>query len=198
MLLLLTSIAAFVSTNVDDIFILMLFYGNKNYRPAQVVAGQYIGFIALVIVSVVGSFAGTLIDNKYIGLLGLVPIYLGIRDLVKTVRSDEEQEAAEDISSSKHAYGPVLSMALITFANGGDNIGIYIPLFVPLSWAERFWVVTIFLLMLAWWCSIARYLSSHPIAAKAINRYGHIAGPIILILLGVFILVENGSFELIR
>ena len=73
MILVLTSIVAFVSTNVDDIFLLMLFFGNRKYRRGQVVAGQYLGFSALIGLSLIGSLAGMVIDSKYIGLMGILP-----------------------------------------------------------------------------------------------------------------------------
>jgi cadmium resistance transport/sequestration family protein len=197
MLLLLTSVAAFASTNIDDIFLLMLFFGNKEYRPQQVVMGQYLGFSGLVILSLTGSLAGMVIDSKYIGLLGLVPIYLGAKELLKLLRS-KENDIKEAVKPANKFHGPVLSVALITFANGGDNIGIYVPLFAPLSWRERLLVVTVFLLMVAVWCWVGRYLIKHPVSAKTINRFGHIVAPIVLILLGIYILFESGSFNLFK
>lgn len=88
-------------------------------------------------------------------------------------------------------------MALVTIANGGDNIGIYIPLFVTLSIAETITTVGIFLLMTLLWCFIARYLTRHPLLKNTIDRYGHIVTPFVLIFLGIFILYESNSWTLI-
>lgn len=196
MLLLLTSIAAFASTNIDDIFLLMLFFGDRKYRPRQVVGGQYLGFVSLVAVSLLGSLLGILVDTLYIGLLGLLPVYLGIKELWELSRKGNEEGPSEKLSTTNRFHSPVLSVALVTFANGGDNIGIYVPLFAPLDWAERLWVIMIFLLMVALWCLIARYLSRHPVAARAMDRYGHIVAPIILVLLGAYILYESRAYTL--
>jgi cadmium resistance protein CadD (predicted permease) len=70
-------ISAFVATNIDDIFVLMLFFSSSNYSKWQVVFGQYLGIGALVAVSTLGSLL-TLVLPQYIGLLGLVPITIGV------------------------------------------------------------------------------------------------------------------------
>ena len=113
---------------------------------------------------------------------------------VLNLRTSLHKEISEEIPAVKEVDSPVLDVALITIANGGDNIAIYVPLFVPLSWSARLWVVIILLLMVGLWCWISRYLSNHPVIAKLINRYGHVAAPIILILLGAYILAESQSF----
>jgi cadmium resistance protein CadD (predicted permease) len=44
-------ISAFVATNIDDIFVLMLFYANSKFKPFQIVLGQYLGIGLLVSIS---------------------------------------------------------------------------------------------------------------------------------------------------
>jgi cadmium resistance protein CadD (predicted permease) len=58
-------------------------------------------------------------------------------------------------------------------------------------------MICIFLVMVALWCLIGKYLTKHPAIAKAINRHEHIITPVVLILLGIYILYESGSFALI-
>lgn len=193
------SFIAFASTNVDDIFVLMLFFGNSRFKTREVFTGQYVGFIALIALSFVGSFMGLYINQAYIGLLGLMPVFLGIKSLISLARKRkkaDEEDIAINTETNKH--GNIWTVAAVTFANGGDNIGIYIPLFATLSWGDKLTMITIFLVMVAIWCLIGKYLTKHPAIAKAINRYGHIASPIVLILLGIYILYESGSFILIR
>jgi cadmium resistance protein CadD (predicted permease) len=90
----------------------------------------------------------------------------------------------------------MLSIAMVTIANGGDNIGIYIPLFVALTLFEKIGMVLIFLFMTLQWCALAKYLSRHPLLRAALSNYGHIATPIVLILLGIYILYENKAYTL--
>src|SRR6478736_7200248 len=116
-----TSILAFVSTNIDDIFILILFFGNKKFKEVEIVTGQFLGIIILIAISLVGSLIGLVFPQAYIGLLGLIPLYLGIKGILSGIRK-EQQEDDHQIKANK---SNVLSVAGTTFANGGDNIGIY-------------------------------------------------------------------------
>lgn len=194
--LILTSIMAFASTNIDDIFILMLFFANKQYKKKEVVLGQYLGILALIAISFIGSFAGLLFNQKYIGLLGLIPIFIGIRNIVHHFKN-KSNKTTEEVAINVKSPNKILSVAGVTFANGGDNIGIYIPLFTTLLMPQKFAMIGIFLIMVAIWCMAAHYLSRHPLVANNIDRYGHIITPVVLMLLGIYILYESGSFKLI-
>lgn len=189
-----TSIAAFIATNIDDLFLLTLFFGNRNYSSRQIIIGQLSGITTLIVLSLVGATIGYLIKAEYVGLMGLFPIYLGIRQLVDLARNKSEDD--EQVSSPKHK-SVILSVALVTIANGGDNIGVYIPLFVALNVVETTTTVGIFLAMTLLWCFIARYLTRHILLRNAIDKYGHIVTPFVLILLGIFILHESNSWALL-
>jgi cadmium resistance transport/sequestration family protein len=191
-----TSILAFASTNVDDIFILMLFFGNKEYNTRQIVLGQYLGIIALITISFLGSLVGLLIEQKYIGILGLLPIYFGVRGIIRLSR--HKQVEPEEIRIKPRNLNGTLSVAGVTFANGGDNIGIYIPLFSTLVMSQKLIMIAIFLAMVAVWCLAAIYLSRHLVVATTIDKYGHIITPIVLICLGVYILYESGTFNIVN
>lgn len=188
---LLTSILAFVSTNIDDIFILMLFYATGRYKSWQIVAGQYLGIATLVVVSFIGAYIGSFFDQRYIGLLGLFPIYLAVKQWIslwKGAEDDDEQVAAS---------GGVISLAGVTIANGGDNIGVYIPVFATMTFPERLILIAVFAVMIYLWCMLAKYLAHHPLVAKALGKYSHVLMPIVLFLLGIYILYESDSFSLL-
>jgi cadmium resistance transport/sequestration family protein len=196
MQLILTSILAFVSTNIDDLFILTLFFGNRKYKTKEIVTGQLLGIAALIGISSLGSLLGLIISEAYIGLLGLLPVYFGLRSFLNLLSDKEENdESPEDINSSKAKRGNILMVAGVTMANGGDNIGIYIPLFVPMLWIDKMIMIIIFLLMTVVWCIIARYFATHPYVAKTVDKYGHAITPVVLIALGIFILYENGTIR---
>ena len=193
--LIVTSILAFASTNIDDLFILMLFFANNQYKAKSIVLGQYIGFIALIAISFAGSLLGLLVPQSYIGLLGLLPIFFGIRDLLTFFRRQHLEIQKSEIASGNS--NRTLTVAAVTFANGGDNIGIYIPLFTTLLIPQKITMVIVFLAMVGIWCLIAQYLISRPITAKKIARYKNTITPIVLILLGIYILYSSGTFKLL-
>ena len=48
-------ISSFIATNIDDIFVLMLFFSTSNFRKSQIVIGQYLGIGLLVVIGTLGS-----------------------------------------------------------------------------------------------------------------------------------------------
>lgn len=185
-------ISAFVATNIDDIFILMLFFSSPNFQKGQVVIGQYLGIGMLVIISTVGSLLAFIVPQYLIGLLGLVPISIGIIRLIHLRRPGNPVPQQETERISKWRQLSMLTVAAVTFSNGADNIGIYTPLFAKYNSAsEVIFICLIFMIMTAIWCFVAYYLVSHPLIANRIRRTGHIIFPFVLIGLGVFILTSS-------
>jgi cadmium resistance protein CadD (predicted permease) len=118
-------VSAFVATNIDDIFVLMLFFSSSNFQKGQVIVGQYLGIGLLVGISALGSLLALVIPQYIIGLLGLVPISIGIVRLIQLRKRDNPmpEQTTERVSRWHHLS--VLTVAGVTFSNGGDNIGVY-------------------------------------------------------------------------
>lgn len=196
----LASTVAFITTNIDDIFILMLFFSDPRRKNVPVVLGQYIGISTLIAISFIGSFIGLIIDLKYVGLLGLIPIYIGIKSMLslfnRNSQEDGERETMLRADQSGNQMHQILSVTAITIANGGDNISIYVPLYATLTSSGKVTMTIVFLLMTAVWCLLAIYLSNHPTIKKSVEKYGHIFTPFIFILLGIYILFESKTLDL--
>jgi cadmium resistance protein CadD (predicted permease) len=88
-------------------------------------------------------------------------------------------------------------VAFVTIANGGDNIGIYLPSFAIRSRHEIAIIAIVFVAMNALWCFAAHFLVNHPRLGAPIRRYGHLVAPIVFIGLGILILQQAGSFGLL-
>lgn len=187
----LTGAVSFAATNIDDIFILLLFFSqvDERFRPWHVVAGQYLGFAALLALSLLGSLGVLIVPEEWIGLLGAVPIFLGVRGLMRLRGGSKEERKPIEGSG-------VLGVAAVTFANGGDNIGIYVPLFASAGFARTGIIVCVFFSLVATWCYAGHRLAGHPSVADKIDRYGHTVVPFVLIGLGIYILLESGSLSL--
>ena len=82
----------------------------------------------------------------------------------------------------------VLAVAAVTVANGGDNLGVYIPLFAAEPYAIPAFAL-IFGVMTALWCALARVLIGHRILGESIRHYGHWVLPLVLVALGIYILL---------
>jgi len=89
------------------------------------------------------------------------------------------------------------SVAIITFANGGDNIGIYTPLFASSDAADLIVILSVFLILVAVWCFIGYRLMRQPSVAQLLSNYGHIVVSIVLIGLGIYIILENKTLSLL-
>ncbi len=192
-------ITAFSVTNIDDLVLLTLFFSqvNATFRRRHIVLGQYLGFTALIVASLPGFFGGLVFPQPQIGLLGLAPIAIGLGNLLNREEDLPEVELEGQSNSSiltmlsPQAY----SVAVVTFANGGDNISVYVPLFASSSLAKLFVVLGIFFLSVGVWCYAADKLTSQPAIARILTRYGKPLVPFVLIGLGVFILWESHTLE---
>jgi cadmium resistance transport/sequestration family protein len=199
----LTGAIAFVATNIDDLFVLMLFFAqvDSSFKKSQIYLGQYLGFAGIVVCSLLGFFGGLVIAQEWIGLLGFLPIFLGLRAFLAP-QADEIQNAALPNHGVTRFllqfFKPkTLSVAIVTFANGGDNIATYIPLFASIDIQRLAVVLTVFFSLVAVWCAIANRLANHPAIAPVLEEYNRILVPIILIGLGIYILIENETWKLI-
>jgi cadmium resistance protein CadD (predicted permease) len=185
--------AAFVATNINDIFVLMMFFSALSILPRHVVLGQYLGIGLLVPISAVGSLLSVVVPPTIIWLMGVLPIAIGIKKLLEVRREKKKNEVPKQSlqSASYSSSLSFLSVAAVTFANGGDNIGVYTPLFATNSGiSEIITLSTVFMAMTAIWCASAYFLVNHPLVASRIRRIGHMILPFILIGLGIFILAE--------
>ncbi|MBI4784320.1 MAG: cadmium resistance transporter [Oscillatoriophycideae cyanobacterium NC_groundwater_1537_Pr4_S-0.65um_50_18] len=194
-----TGITAFTATNLDDIVILLLFFSQANglFRHRQIVLGQYLGFAVLVLASLPGFFGGLLLPVSWTGMLGIVPIAIGFNQLLDR---EEEEESSAELEPIPAPFGSFLSpqtygVAAITFANGGDNVGIYVPLFASCTWESLVVVLGVFFSLVGVWCYTAYRLAKVPAIATALTRYGNQFVPFVLMGLGAMILIESHTLE---
>lgn len=197
-----TGMTAFTATNMDDILMLLLFFTQVNavFRKKHIVAGQYLGFGLLVLVSLPGCFGSLFLPRDWIGMLGIVPIAIGLNRLIDR-SSDAENEAEPSPLSpqssilSSFVSPQTYSVAAITFANGGDNIGIYMPLFASITVQELVIILGTFFALVGIWCYTAYRLTQLPMIAQTLTHYGHQLVPFVLMGLGVLILVDSHTLE---
>ena len=198
-----TGFTAFTATNLDDILILMLFFSQVNglVRKRHIVAGQYLGFAALVLASLPSFFGSLLLPRPCIGLLGLVPIAIGISRLVNGSEDNEENDVDPKETQAQSGWlssfisSQTYSVAAVTFANGGDNIGIYMPLFASCTWQNLIVILSVFFSLVGVWCFSAYKLTEVPVIGDRLTRYGNHLVPFVLISLGILILVDSRTLE---
>jgi cadmium resistance protein CadD (predicted permease) len=192
------AIAMFAVTNVDDILVLVLFFGQTTTRAGvtRVVIGQYLGFTAILVLSIIGALAAGLLPGSVIPYLGLVPLLLGIRGAWNTWRPQRLDDPEEEAKGETSTGAGITAVAAVTFANGGDNIGVYVPVFATAGAADMAVYVAVFLVCVGAWCAAGWFFATRPLIAKALARWGHILLPLVLIGIGALILIGGGAFGL--
>jgi cadmium resistance transport/sequestration family protein len=207
----LTGTTAFIATNIDDIVVLMFFFAqvNATFRPRHIIIGQYLGFLVLILASLPGFFGGLLISKEWIGLLGFLPIAIGLKQWLSPSDENDIQTVSDEWVSS-HGKRSLMSrlttiltpqtygVAAVTIANGGDNIGIYVPLFANSNLTTLLVTLVVFVGLIALLCSIAYRLTQFPGITQVLTRYSHAIVPIVLIGLGIFILLESKTYRLLK
>jgi cadmium resistance protein CadD (predicted permease) len=187
-------VGAFVATNIDDLFILMVFFAKRNFPTSQIILGQFIGMGLLLGVSLVGSLIVLLLPHNLVGLVGLFPIAIGIKELLVESRKDDNDDNAKIVNrlskSRWKTYLPFLAVATITFS-GGEEIGIYTSVFAAYDGLLDITIIVVTVIILTGvWCVICFYLVNHTLLTTRFRRFADKVLPLVLIALGIYILVE--------
>ena len=185
--LLLAGITAFVASNIDDTFVLILLFLTPNLLPRHVIAGQFVGIALLVFISSLASLLVLAIPVFAIGFTGLIPLIIGIKKLYDL---KEEPETIEQ--NIKKESTSILTVAAITVSNGGDDIGAFTPLFAKYNTVNEISVMVImFMIMTIIWCVVTYYFIRHPIIASRVSPVSRIVSPFALIGLGIYIIFDS-------
>jgi cadmium resistance protein CadD (predicted permease) len=194
----LTALAAFVATSVDDLLVLLVLFGQaRNATDVRAVAlGQYLGFALNVALSLLGYVGRLVVPVRWLGLLGLLPIALGIHTLVAGGDGDGFQlrGAADGEGTLRGGVwrNRLTWTAAVLALPDGDNLGVYAPLFATLD-ARRLAGTVLTLLLLGAGLVYAGYRAArHPAVVGQLERYGRAVVPYLLMALGFYILWESG------
>jgi cadmium resistance protein CadD (predicted permease) len=183
------AVAAYTSTNIDDLLLLCAFCAHPAYSAPQIVAGQFIGIGILVVASVIFALTSMVIPLPYVGLLGIAPIYLGCSRVL--TRSKSVQRPT---SSSRQTMAVITA----TIADGGDNIATYVPIFAGSDGTEHLAIIAVFAALTGLWCWMAGAIVERPVIGRMFGAWSTRLLPYMLISLGLIVLWRNGSFELME
>jgi cadmium resistance protein CadD (predicted permease) len=174
------SVVTFAVTNIDDVVLLTLFFAGR-VPMSRVVAGQYLGFSGIVALSLAGSWAAVSIPSVWFRVLGVLPLVVGIKQLLHMHRVQWKSETRDT---------GVFSIAFVTLANGGDNIGVYVPFFA-IHHTRIGAILLVYAVLLIVWCAAGKWLGNHTLVLRSVDRYGHFIVPFVFIGLGTYILATG-------
>ena len=194
-----TSIILYSGTAVDLLIILMLFFAKRKSRKdiINIYLGQFLGSVSLILLSLLFAFVLNYIPSKEIlGLLGLIPIFLGLKVLLL---GDSDGEAIAKDGLRKDNKNLIFLVAMITFAScGADNIGVFVPYFTTLNLANLIVTLLTFLVMIYLLVFSAQKLAQVPSVGETLEKYSRWFIAVVYLGFGMYILIENNSFDMLR
>ena len=194
-----TSIILYSGTAVDLLIILMLFFAKRKSRKdiINIYLGQFLGSVSLILLSLLFAFVLNYIPSKEIlGLLGLIPIFLGLKVLLL---GDSDGEAIAKDGLRKDNKNLIFLVAMITFAScGADNLGVFVPYFITLNLANLIVALLTFLVMIYLLVFSAQKLAQVPSIGETLEKYSRWFIAVVYLGLGMYILIENNSFNILR
>ena len=194
-----TSIILYSGTAVDLLIILMLFFAKRKSRKdiINIYLGKFLGSVSLIFLSLLFAFVLNYIPSKEIlGLLGLIPIFLGLKVLLL---GDSDGEAIAKDGLRKDNKNLIFLVAMITFAScGADNIGVFVPYFTTLNLANLIVTLLTFLVMIYLLVFSAQKLAQVPSVGETLEKYSRWFIAVVYLGLGMYILIENNSFDMLR
>ncbi len=207
-----TGAAVALATTFDDNIYLTSFFGkiSRTFRPRHVVVGEFLGFTILVGISLVGFFAGMIVSDMWVGLLGVMPIMIGINQLMS--KDDDSNDVEEEVEKIHTEVGrPRIKQSLwstirdpkthrvtaVHISNGGNNIAVYIPLFASSSLPSLGVILTMCYMTVGFWCFCSYNLTRFPGISIIVARYGRKIAPFVLIYLGLSIIIKSQSYRLV-
>ncbi|UQW80932.1 CadD family cadmium resistance transporter [Staphylococcus edaphicus] len=195
--IIITAIILYTATAVDLLVILLLYFAKASSKKEyhNIYFGQYVGSFILIGVSLFFAFVLHYVPEKWIlGLLGLIPIYLGVKVALSGDCAGEERAKKE--LNEKGLSKLIGVVALVTVAScGADNIGLFVPYFLTLNFSEISVTLMVFTIMIFILVFSAQCLSEITGVGGIIEKYNRWIMAVIYIGLGVFIIIENETLN---
>ncbi|MGX6427715.1 cadmium resistance transporter [Levilactobacillus yonginensis] len=189
----LTGVTAYISTGLDYLIILMVIFSRVKHQDRWLVlVGDFVGTIVLVGSSLILALVLGFVPAPWLlGLLGLIPIYLGL----KLWFQGDDDDTAAIANQVTNPRSLIMSVAVITMATcGADNVGIYVPLFTTVEPAAIPVILLTFAVMVVLFWEIGYRLACLPKVATVLEKQGRYLTIAVYILIGLYILWDNGTF----
>lgn len=181
---------SFVATNIDNLAMLVTWLLSGRGQPRQILIGYLLGMFGLLVLACAFGLGATLIPDRHVGYLGFIPIALGLKGIFELVRARGGAPLEAGLSSRQAL---ILSIATTQLANGVDTVLVLGPILADSELGIDFAMIGGFLVMVLLWFRLARFLETHASRITIIERYGHWISPIVLLIIGLYILDNSAT-----
>ena len=178
---------AYTSTNLDNLILITSAAGRADNRHA-VIKGFLLSATAVLGMSAAFVAISEILSPQTLGLLGLIPLFIGIRILLK-LKSEQEQ-----IELAAIGFWPV---GLTLLANSTDTIVVFGPLLAESEPAALFALLAGYILMAGLWMTLALRLSERLARATVLGKVARWATPFFMIAIGIYILMDTTTDTLV-
>jgi len=183
---------AFIGTNMDNFLLLVTMYSRYFRHPWAVTAGYVAGMILIAIITIAIGELGDLIPIAYLGLLGVIPMMMGVFALWKLFRGPQQDEVNSTFAGNS-GLAIFSALVAIQLSNGTDTIITFSALYADSSDPSDFIVAPTFFTMVGIFSWVAYYSVRHPGLGRFLAHYGKYVTPFILILVGFYIFTDTAS-----
>jgi len=183
---------AFIGTNLDNLVLLVALHTRYEQHSRMVTVGYFTGMMLIGVISLAIGKAGGFIPIAYLGMLGVIPMMIGVFALWQLVQNKQAGEAASVVSNRSH-QAVFLAVLTTQLSNGADSIITFSIFFADSSDSADYLIALAFLGMACVFARLALYLLKHRKLGQLLSRYGQYVTPFILILVGFYILSNTAS-----
>lgn len=177
------------------VLILLFAHAKNKDQVRQVYVGQQFGMTFIIIMAILAVYGiSSFFTGKWTGLIGFLPIIMGIMELVE---GDEDGESQEVLQKSAIFSNLTLRVALIAIVGGAEELAIFIPYFSSLESQALLLALITSVIMVPIWCAICHRLSSMKNVYRLLKRYERIIIPVVFIGIGLKVLIESDTIEAI-
>lgn len=191
-----TALLTYVATSIDEIPVLFMLYTKKENQGKKktITIAYFIGTFILVALSLFGAFGISFIPEKWIiGFVGLVPLLMGLKILIKGEQEDDEKDKA---FASANKYKMLFVQVLaITLGLGADDLGVFIPLFTTLTGIQVILMLLVFAIGTVLLCTISYQLTQIAELTEFIEKYERYIVGVVFSGLGILIMADCGTIS---
>lgn len=186
------TVGAFIGTNLDNLVLLVALYSGYKQQSRMVTAGYITGMTLIGLICFIIGEAGEAIPVAYLGMLGVVPMGMGIMALFQLFKRHQTGK----VTSAGINAGPwtvFVTTFMTQLSNGTDSIITFSIFLADSSDGADYLIASTFLVMVALFALLANYSLKHRKVSDFLGHYGPYITPFILILVGIFILSNTAS-----